>query len=294
MPNRRVLTLEVLPAWEGRTVKNLLLRQLHMSEGLIARVKLRERGICRNGAPCRTTDRVSAGDVLTAEVGDGPGAGNFAAPAEVPLRFVYEDEDLAVVDKAPGMVVHGVSGGPPTLANALAYVWGPEQPFHPVHRLDRGTSGLLVIAKSAYVQDRLRRALHTEDFRREYLALVSGPMEQDRGRVELPIGREPGHPTRRRIDPQGQSAETEFSVEARFPGLTLLRLRPLTGRTPQIRVHMAALGHPLYGDLLYGGEGDLDRPALHSARIFLRHPVTGEQLEIMSPLPEDLRRIMEK
>jgi 23S rRNA-/tRNA-specific pseudouridylate synthase len=119
-------------------------------------------------------------------------------------------------------------------------------------------------------------------------------MEQDRGRVELPIGREPGHPTRRRIDPQGQSALTEYAVEGVFPGGSLLRLRPLTGRTHQIRVHMAALGHPLYGDRLYGGEGDLDRPALHSARILLRHPVTGEQLDLSAPLPEDLRRIMEK
>ena len=293
MPNRRVLTLRVLPEWEGRTVKNLLLRQLHMSEGLIARVKRRERGICRNGGPCRTVDRVRAGDVLTVEAGDGPGAGNPAVPAKIPLRFVYEDEDLAVLDKDPGMVVHGVPGGPPTLANALAFVWGPDQPFHPVHRLDRGTSGLLVIAKSAYVQDRLRRALHTEDFRREYLALVRGAVTPDRGTVALPIGREPGHPTRRRIDPQGQSAETEYAVEASFPGVTLLRLRPLTGRTHQIRVHMAALGHPLYGDRLYGGEGNLDRPALHAARILLRHPVTGEVLELTSPLPEDMKRIIE-
>ncbi len=293
MPAPRVLTLIVRPEWEGRTVKSLLRKELGMTEGLIARVKLRETGLRRNGERCRTVDRVRAGDVLAAEVGDGPEARNTAEPIAVPLRFVWEDEDLAVLDKSAGMVVHGTAGGAPTMANALAALWGPEQPFHPVHRLDRGTSGLLVIARSAYVQERLRRILHTEDFRREYLALVSGTVEPERGTVDLPIGREPGHLTRRRIDPQGQSARTEYAVEGVFPGGTLLRLRPLTGRTHQLRVHMAALGHPLLGDRLYGGEGDLDRPALHAARIALRHPVTGERLELTSPLPEDMYRILE-
>ncbi len=294
MPDKRVLTLTVRPEWEGRTVKSLLKTQLGMTEGLIARVKLRETGILRNGQRCRTADRVSAGDVLAAEVGDGPEAKNAAEPVAVPLRFVYEDGDLAVIDKEPGMVVHGAAGGPPTVANALAAARGPEQPFHPVHRLDRGTSGLLVIAKSAFVQERLRRALHTEDFVREYLALVSGTVEPERGTVELPIGRDPDHPTRRRIDPEGQNARTEYAAEGAFPGGTLLRLRPLTGRTHQLRVHMAAIGHPLLGDRLYGGGGEPGRPALHAAKISLRHPVTGERLELVSPLPEDLRRILAK
>ena len=293
-PKPRVLTLTVLPEWEGRTVKGLLCRELHMTEGLIARVKLRETGILRNGARCRAVDRVTAGDVLAVEVGDGPEEKNTALPVAVPLRFVYEDEDLAVIDKAPGMVVHGAAGGPPTLANALAALWGPEQPFHPVHRLDRGTSGLLVVAKSAYVQERLRQSLHTEDFRREYLALVTGTPEPARGAVDLPIGREEGHPTRRRIDPSGQPARTEYAVEGAFPGGTLVRLRPLTGRTHQIRLHMEAMGHPLLGDRLYGGGGDPGRPALHAARIAMRHPVTGERLELVSPLPEDMGRFLEK
>ena len=291
-PAKRVLTLTVRPEWEGRTVKSLLRSELHMTDGLIARVKLRETGLCRNGERCRTVDRVRAGDVLAAEVGDGPEEKNTALPIAVPLKIVYEDEDLAVIDKAPGMVVHGVSGGAPTLANALAALWGEEQPFHPVHRLDRGTSGLLVAAKSAYIQERLRRMLHTEDFRREYLAVVNGVMEMETGIVDLPIGRDPGHPPRRRIDPGGQAARTEYAVEKRLPGATVLRVRPLTGRTHQIRVHMAALGHPLVGDVLYGGGEGLERPALHSAGMRLRHPVTGEWMELAAPLPEDMGRLL--
>ena len=290
----RELTLTVLPEWEGASVRALLRRELGMADSLIARLKLRPDGIRRNGERCRTVDRLSAGDVLTVRVDDGTG-GNRAEPAALPLSIVYEDEDLAVIDKPPGLAVHGVPGGAPTLVNVLAARWGTEQPFHPVHRLDRGTSGLMAVAKSAYIQERLRREMHSDGFRREYLALVCGTPSPPSGVIDAPIGREAGHRTRRTVAPDGQPARTEYETISAFPDVSLVRLRPLTGRTHQLRVHMAHIGCPLAGDVLYGGDAfQLSRPALHSARLVLRHPVKGQELELFSPLPEDIRAVLER
>lgn len=289
----RTLTLIVDEAWNGSTVKHLLRARLHMAEGLIARIKLRETGLMRNGERVFTTARLHTGDVLCVEIGD-EGAVNEALPIAAPLTFVYEDEDIAVLNKSPDMAVHGSTGGQGcTVANALAALWGRETAFHPVSRLDRGTSGLMVIAKSAYVHDLLRRTLHTDAFRREYLALARGEFPDDFGTVDLPVGRDIGAPTKRAVMPDGQPSRTEYTVLERFPTGALLRVRPLTGRTHQIRVHMAAIGHPLFGDALYGTPDDmLRRPALHSAYLSLRHPVTGELLELAAPLPEDFKRFL--
>ena len=173
----RTLTLIVDEAWNGSTVKHLLRARLHMAEGLIARVKLRETGLVRNGERVFTNARLRTGDVLCVEIGD-EGAVNEALPIAAPLTFVYEDEDIAVINKSPDMAVHGSTGGQGcTVANALAALWGRDAAFHPVSRLDRGTSGIMVIAKSAYVHDLLRRMLHTDAFRREIArpaALLTG------------------------------------------------------------------------------------------------------------------------
>ena len=289
----RTLTLTVDEAWDGSTVKHLLRARLHMAEGLIARIKLRETGLMRNGERVFTTARLHTGDVLCVEIGD-VGAVNEALPIAAPLTFVYEDEDIAVLNKSLDMAVHGSTGGRGcTVANALAALWGRETAFHPVSRLDRGTSGLMVIAKSAYVHDLLRRMLHTDAFRREYLALACGEFPDDSGTVDLPIGRDNGAPTKRAVTPDGQPSRTEYMVLERFPAGALLRVRPFTGRTHQIRVHMGAIGHPLFGDALYGTPDDvLRRPALHSAHLSLRHPVTGEKMELTAALPDDLKEKM--
>ena len=287
------LRAAVPPEKDGYRVSRLLKTEFRMTDGMIAALKWREGGILLEGMPVHTDAIAHAGQTLAARIDDGE-QGNAAPPIPVPLPILYEDTYLAVLDKPAGMVVHGgEENGPPTLANALASLWGPEQAFHPVHRLDRGTSGLLTVAKNAYVSERLRRQLHTEDFVRDYLALVPGKMDPPRGAITLPIGPKEGERLRRCVRPDGQTARTDYETVEVFQNGSLLRLRLHTGRTHQIRVHLSALGHPLLGDVFYGGEAaGLSRPALHAAFLTLRHPITGERLELASPLPEDLAQII--
>ena len=286
----RRLTLTVTPEQAGRTVRSLLRRELHMADGAIARVKTVPDGICLNGAHARTVDRVAAGDILTVRIDDKRSGGKFT-PVAVPLDILYEDADLLALNKPAGMAVHGgYDCGEPTVANALAAYLGSDAVFHPVNRLDRGTSGVMLVARSGYVHDRLRRVLHTGDFRRTYLAVACGTGLPPRGTIDLPIARADDGSTRRIPAPGGQPSVTDYTVLAERDGCTLLRVAPRTGRTHQIRVHFAALGHPLLGDALYGGDTALlTRPALHSAAADFTQPVTGQSLHITAPVPEDLR-----
>ena len=288
----RTLSLTVTEELDGRRVKSLLLRRLHIPEGMIARIKLRENGICLNGVRCRTSDTVHTGDVLTAEVGDLP-AETGIVPMPVPLRIVYEDEDVLVLDKPADMATHGKSlKGDVTAANALAAYWGTQQTFHAVTRLDKGTSGLLVVAKSGYAHERLRGILHTDSFVREYLAIVTGTLPDDRGSITLPLKKDETAKNRFCVSPDGLPARTDYAVLERRGGVTLVRVRLFTGRTHQIRVHFAAIGCPLLGDRVYGEASELiSRPALHSAFLHLVQPITGKAIELASPMQEDMEEL---
>lgn len=283
------LELTVTAAQAGRTVLSLLRRELAMADGRISSVKFRRDGLLLNGRQVRVTERVRAGDRLSVLIGDS--GQNSAVPLDLPLDILWQDDYLAVLDKPAGIGVYGE--GTPNVAGILAYKWGTGIEFHPVNRLDVGTSGLMIAARDGYTHDRLRRLLHTEDFRREYLALAEGIVAPERGVIELPISREPIEGSRRGIDPDGLPSRTDYEVISAVGDRTLLRLRLRTGRTHQIRVHLAAVGHPLTGDALYGSADPcLSRPALHSHRIVLRHPVTGEVLDVSSPLPPDIRDLL--
>lgn len=288
----RTLSLTVTEAQDGRRVKSLLLHRMNVPEGMIARIKLRETGICLNGVRCRTSDTVHTGDVLTAEVGDLPEETGIL-PVPVPLHILYEDEDLLVLDKPPDMATHGKAlKGDVTVANALAAYWGTAQPFHAVTRLDRGTSGLMVVAKSGYAHERLRGTLHSDGFVREYLALAEGTLPAQQGEITLPMKKDETAKNRFRVCPEGAPARTEYTVLEQRSGLSLVRIRLHTGRTHQIRVHFAALGCPLLGDRVYGSaSARIDRPALHSAFLHLLQPITGEQIDLELPMPEDMEAI---
>ena len=241
--------------------------------------------------------RLAAGAVVTVAVPEAPAA----APADpVDVRVVHRDEHLLVVDKPAGLLVHAVPGyAGPTLAGALRGQAGGGDAARPgiVHRLDRDTSGLLVVARDETTLRRLQAQLRRRLVRREYAALVRGRPPSRRGRIEAPIGRDRRDPTRQSLDTAApREAATTFELDESLPGRSLLRVGLDTGRTHQIRVHLAAIGHPVVGDPVYGHgpELGLERQFLHAARLRFVHPVTGEPVEAVSPLPPDLRAALER
>ena len=290
------ITHTVLPEEDGCTVRHILKAVLHFSTHSVARLTRVEDGILVNGQHARTVDPVHAGDVVTAQTGDHRPPKIQPTPGNWPLPVVWEDEHLLVVNKPAGMTAHASNFLPhtPTVAGALAWSRGTDFVFHSVNRLDKGTTGLMVVAKSGYIHDRLRRMLHSGQFFREYRAVCVGSPAAPEGMIDAPIGRDETSTVRRCVRPDGSPALTRYQVLSRQGVLTLVRLLPQTGRTHQLRVHMASIGCPLAGDWLYGTEDPdlIPRPALHAYAITLTHPITGEALHLTAPLPEDMARLV--
>lgn len=293
----RILTYTVTPEEDGRMVKGILRGSLQLSYTLLKSLKWRENAILLNGQSVHVNTIVHAGDTVSVVLSERtPREDLYCANAAKP-DIVYEDDDLLVLNKPAGVAMHPKSGdaAAPSLAAMLTNYLGEGSVPHFVSRLDKGTSGLLIAAKSGYVHDRLRRALHSSNLRREYRAVAVGRVEPPYGVIDAPIGRAEGSIIRRCVRADGLPSLTEYEalqVSGRF---TLLRLRPQTGRTHQLRVHMAYLGHPLAGDWLYGTEDKtlIARPALHSYELWFTQPVTGQELHFTAPIPQDMQRLME-
>jgi 23S rRNA pseudouridine1911/1915/1917 synthase len=269
-------------------------------------------GVLVDGRPARPAQRLKAGQSVSVLVPAATPA--VPLPEDIPLAVVHEDRHLLVVDKPAGLAVHpGAGRGSGTLVNALLHrvrdlsgIGGVIRPGI-VHRLDRGTSGLLVVAKDDATHLALSRQFAGRSVEKEYLAVVLGVPRTAEGTIDAPIGRDPVHRKRMSVRaPRGRPARSTYRVVEAFDGAALLRVRIATGRTHQIRVHLAAIGHPVAGDETYGGrrrtaarrsearvalEG-LARPALHAARLVFSHPATGERLAFESPLPEDLQALL--
>jgi RluA family pseudouridine synthase len=295
-----LLKVTVPPDAKPTTVGRYMKGPLGLSGTLIKRLKM-SGGVILNGKPVWADHAIQPGDELqlVLEVREAENVD----PEPVPLTIVYEDDDLIVLDKAPGVVVHPTKGcyhG--TLANGLAYYYrqqGETRGIHPVHRIDRHTSGLVVFAKHAMAHQRLDAQLRAHKLERYYTALVWGKVAEDRGRIDRPIGLVEGHPVAREVAEGGQRSVTDYEVLARYDqpvpwGCTLLRLTLQTGRTHQIRVHMASEGHPLVGDDLYAMDYPpaLGRQALHAATLAFKHPRTGQTCRFESPVPEDIRHFL--
>ena len=286
----------------GERIDALLARAFPaLSRSLIQRC-MEAGAVTVNGRAVKKNARAAAGDLLLFSF---PETAELPIEAqELPLDVVYEDADLIVVNKARGMVVHPAPGHPDgTLVNALLWhcgdslsgIGGARRPGI-VHRIDKDTSGLLVAAKNDFAHQGLSAQLSDHSLFREYAALVCGSFRTDSGTVDRPVGRHPVDRKRMAVDVKnGKSAVTHWEVLERYRGYTLLRCRLETGRTHQIRVHMASIGHPLLGDGLYGAkcpDKGLEGQCLHARRLRLIHPRTGEELQFEAPLPDYFHEVL--
>lgn len=293
----RWLEHTVVEGEAGRTVQEILTGPMQVSRRMIQKLT-RAKGILLNRRPAFLGRKVRAGDMIAARVGVDEHAG--LAPVAMPLSIVHEDGDVLVLDKPPFLLVHPTSPEQrETLSHGVAHHFdrvGVKAKVRPVHRIDRDTSGLVLFAKTALAHSRLDPQLHPGTLDRAYLALVDGAVEGDAGVVDMPIGRDPRNPQLRAVRSDGDAARTRWRVVERFPRATLLELELETGRTHQIRVHMAHLGHPVLGDRQYGRAGTslIRRQALHAARLAFAHPTTGERVTFEAPLPEDMRALVER
>lgn len=295
----RYIQLHIDETLAGTEVNTLLRRHLGLSGTVLRRIKWLDDGITVDGTRVNVRFKVCEGQTLSIRLTD-PAITSGTVPTEGPLDIVYEDQDIVVVNKAPGVLVHPGHGHfDDTIGNFLLWHYqqkGEECDFHPVHRLDKGTSGLLVAAKHPHGQEKLKNQLHTGDFRRCYLAVCDGVPHPAEGTIYAPIRPVEGSLITREIHPEGQSALTHYKVLKTTGSRSLVELELETGRTHQIRVHMAHIGCPLTGDFLYGREDKalISRPALHSARLDITHPITGERLSFSLPLPEDMKKLLEQ
>ncbi len=284
----------------GREILSLL-RAMGLSSSQIRRLKRTEGGITVDGIPRTVRYRLAAGETLVLALADRPEDENDAVtPEDIPLDILYEDDSMIVLSKPADMPTHPShrhrSG---TLANALAGVFarrGVPFVFRAVNRLDRDTSGVVLVAKDQLSAKLLAEQMQRGEIQKEYIALVSGKMEGS-GFIDMPIRRERESIIRRVPAAQGEgdAALTAYEVIGSDGEITAVAVSPQTGRTHQIRVHFFAVGHPLCGDDLYGGtRKEIARQALHAHRLTLRHPMSGERMVFEAPLPQDMQAVLAK
>ena len=313
------ITYRLTEADEGLYVKEVLQRRFSLSSRLMRKIKISGQ-IALDGQKARLRDKGCPGQMLTVSF---PKESSYFDPENIPLDVVYEDDDLLVVNKQPFLVVHPTknyqSG---TLANALAYRLqerGESWKIRFINRLDRDTSGLVLVAKNGHAQDAVSAQMEQGTTEKKYLALVHGLFEETEGRIDAPIDKDPDHKARRMVREDGYPSVTLYKVldswsvpdlgpdfapwqgAKRIDGYSLVELTLLTGRTHQIRVHLTHLGHPIAGDELYGqlygyeaGTDILNRQALHAYSLRLKQPLTGESIHLQTPMPDDIQSCIER
>jgi len=289
----RALRFSVAEADAGARLDAVLARRVEIGSRSLAERLLRDGGVQVDGAPRPKSYRVEAGSVVDVAL---PAADPGLEPAEATVPVFFEDDHLLVVEKPAGIAVHpGAGRRKGTLAGQLLTLGahGGDDQDRPgiVHRLDRDTSGLLVVARTDDAYEALQDAVRRREVERRYLALVRGHPRSRTGRIDAPIGRDRRDPTRRSLDTdEPRAAVTVFEIREALRDHTLLEVQLETGRTHQIRVHLAAIELPVSGDPVYGVPGDLGlgRQFLHAYRLRFSHPVSGEEIDLVSPLPRDL------
>jgi 23S rRNA pseudouridine1911/1915/1917 synthase len=291
LQNEKLITYKVEAADSGITVKELLKKRLSASSRLLTKLK-KEQNVLLNGSYSKYHERVSEGDIVRIIMQEEP---NQFIPQKIPFEIVYEDIDIIIINKQPGIVSHPTRSHPDnTIANAAVYYLaskGADHRIRFVNRLDMDTSGLLIIAKNSYSHHIISEQMQDNKIQKKYITFVKGVVSEDHGVIDAPIYRQTEDTIKRTVDERGQASVTKFKVLERFRDATKLEVELLTGRTHQIRVHMAFIGHSIIGDTLYGEETNLynlDRQALHAYYLKLFQPRYRNELEVSAGLPQDL------
>lgn len=280
----------------GTTLEHFLRHKKQFSRRSIVAMK-KCRGAIINGSASHMKAILKEHDIVEVHIEDSESETIF--PEQMELNIVYEDDDIIVINKPSNMPVHPtrkhIMG---TLANGLVYYWmgkGEAIKIRPINRLDKDTSGLVVFAKNAHIQHLLSFCIGKEEFKKEYIAIVHGRVEPAEGTINQPIAREVEKAMKRIVHESGDHAVTHYKTVGVLEDYSVIRLVLETGRTHQIRVHMAYAGHPLLGDTLYGGNTELiSRQALHAGRITMLHPISKEWHSFEAPIPEDMRALISK
>ncbi len=294
----RILNYEIPENFIGHKISEFLHNQGYSKQNLTVLKRMPE-SILVNGVWVHLNERLKAGDILTVHITETE-VSEKIPPVKLPFPIVYEDEDIVVINKPADMPIHpSMNNYENTLGNAAAYYYEKQgKPFvyRCINRLDKDTTGLTIIAKHLVSCGILYTAMEKRDIQREYIAIIEGEDIPESGTVDLPLGRKPDSAIERMVDYEhGDRAVTHYRVLAKGGGLSLLSLHLDTGRTHQIRVHMKEIGHPLIGDFLYNPDNtQMDRQALHAAKLAFSHPITGEEMVLEAPMPEDMRRALEK
>lgn len=279
-------------------IKEIIYSRLELSRGLLRRMR-KGGGVTLNGQFAHITQRVTTGDIIHIRFADEP---TNLQPQRLDLDILYEDDFLLVINKVAGMAVYPTPAHPQnTLANGLAYLWqerGLQRKVRLVHRLDRETTGAIIVAKEPYAYQGLVTQLRNNTLERQYLAIVQGNLSEKTGVIDQPISHQHStkdHGMKRIIADEGKAAKTYYRVIQEYPNYSLLSLKLASGRTHQIRVHLQWLGFPIVGDHLYNQASKLiDRQALHAWSVRFNHPRTDKELIIRAPIPDDMKTLLEE
>lgn len=280
----REIEIKVLPKDNEKQIRDIL-RDFGVSSSLLTKLKQTESGITKNGEFAKAIDTANTGDTIKIKIEE---SGSAATPAKLDIEIIYEDEDIIVLNKPPLVPVHeSRNHRGDTLANFVSYNIGASTAFRAVYRLDRDTSGIVLVAKHELAAAKLAGKI-----KKDYYAVVGGTVERD-GTIDAPIARCGDSIIKRKVDENGESAITHYFIVKKGENSTLLKFNLETGRTHQIRVHMQSIGHPLLGDSMYGGDcTKISRQALHCKDIYFIHPVTNKIMHFSTVFPNDMKGVI--
>ncbi len=285
----RKIEYKVLPGDSGSKIKSILRQKLNISAAVLTKLKKSPEGILLNGKSVYATHTVNDGDVIVITLTDEPSPN--IVPSDIPLDIIYEDEDILAVNKPRNMPTHpSQNHHDDTLANGVIHYFKDKGfTFRVITRLDKDTSGVVVIAKNKLSASNLSDRMLKGEIKKEYIALCHGAPRETKGEINAPIARKEGSAIERCISELGKEAVTKYEVISERNSLSLIKLNPITGRTHQIRVHLAHIGCPIYGDDMYGSPIENERTRLHCREIILNHPISGKEIKLTAEIPEDMQ-----